>query len=348
MRFTEKFKGIWLTVNRECNLRCNWCYAKGAKFLKEEDMTFEDACTAVDLGFDYGIRSVALIGGEPLCWPYLSSLLKYIKAKGMGCGIVSNGIYLSDKGYLLKLKEDGLTSVNFSIKADTKEGYINSTGFDVFADALNAIKNLNDTDIKNVVSFVITEDNADKLIKIAKIVKEIGVKNLYLTFCNNCVDSSGIKKNVQNPVNMVKKFVSCYDEMNNLNIQFRLNQSLPACIWPHNFLQKMEDRKQLLSVCHLHSRSGLIFDPKLRILVCNALFDFPLGQFGVDFYDMESLNTYMNSDQVTGIFKKLLRSPTKKCGYCDIFKYCAGGCVLQWFSYSYDELMKMKADCYKN
>lgn len=33
--------GMWLTVNRFCNFRCPWCYAKSTKYNKNGDMPLE-------------------------------------------------------------------------------------------------------------------------------------------------------------------------------------------------------------------------------------------------------------------------------------------------------------------
>jgi sulfatase maturation enzyme AslB (radical SAM superfamily) len=44
----------WLTINRACNLRCGWCYAKGTAFSQHDTMSTKTAERSLDLLSDLG------------------------------------------------------------------------------------------------------------------------------------------------------------------------------------------------------------------------------------------------------------------------------------------------------
>ena len=39
----HKYRVGWLTLNRVCNLRCPWCYAKDTQYNLQNNMDFETA-----------------------------------------------------------------------------------------------------------------------------------------------------------------------------------------------------------------------------------------------------------------------------------------------------------------
>jgi len=304
-----------------------------------DNLSFEDACKAVMLARDYGFKRVALIGGEPLCWSDIIPLISFIKDAGMSCGLITNGVLLADKNYLQKLKEAGLSSVNISVKADSKKGYIDNTKVDAFDDTIKAIKNVSDLGINHTASYVITYENIDNLVNMLMVAKNAGAKNHYMSFCNPYCEDEKIKHDLHNIKNLISKFVDLYEQIEGLGINYEFHQTLPACIWPEGFLQKLRNKNRLVSACQVHRRCGLVFDTKLQVIVCNSLFDYPIGKFGVDFNNAAELDAFFKSERITNYYKKLLCSPSNKCEGCDDFKNCAGGCVLQWYSYSFDELI---------
>lgn len=68
--------GAWLTTNRSCNNRCEWCYAQNAI---GNEMDIDDAKKCVDVLKELKVKHIVLIGGEPTIYSHLIELLKYIK-----------------------------------------------------------------------------------------------------------------------------------------------------------------------------------------------------------------------------------------------------------------------------
>jgi len=339
-RLSEHPTCMWLTLNRECNLRCKWCYAQGTGYNSQRQMSLEQAYFFIDIAEKLHLKHITLIGGEPTCYKYLDKVISYCTKKNIKTGLVTNGVLLSNNNYLERLISNGLTSVNISIKAKDEEDYKMLTGVDCYKKVLKAIENLKNSKIQFTVSYVISKDTIDNFIDVMIECKKHGAYNFYLSFCNPFFDEDKINEYQSNPIQLIDGFVRQYSRLSTEIEKFSFHQNLPFCLWPEEFIEKA--KPHMKSVCQMHEKKGLIVDTNGDLLLCNSLYDYPYGKFGEDYKDFTSLQEYLHSNKVMEIYKQVLRSPSQKCSACDSFKKCAGGCVLQWFSYSFDELMSMK------
>lgn len=68
---------IVLTTN--CNYRCKYCFAEGEIDKKERILDIEKLKKVLLISKEFGITNIKLTGGEPLLYPHLEELLKYIR-----------------------------------------------------------------------------------------------------------------------------------------------------------------------------------------------------------------------------------------------------------------------------
>lgn len=160
-RLADCPRGAWLTLNRDCNLKCTWCYAQNASC--NPPMSVSDARKAIAIISDLGIKSVSLIGGEPSIYPHLFEILDECRENQLKAGLITNGLRLSDSSFVNQLIDHGMTGCNVSMKSHTPEGYLKDTGVNAFSKVLTAIDNLSKLNAKFTVSIVITDDNVDNL-----------------------------------------------------------------------------------------------------------------------------------------------------------------------------------------
>lgn len=338
MQKMKRFSGnptiCWLTINRECNLRCSWCYAQGT--LYKNHMTLEVASKFVKMAYDLNIKHITLIGGEPTCYTHLNELIRKIKKLKMTVGIVTNGILLANDIFLDGLIESGLDSINLSIKGTNRDEYINTTGADCFLDVIKAIKNISQRKVKLTVSYVLTNENiinfAFDLVKF----KEAGASNFYISFCNPYFDENEVNGLQSNPNFLIKEFIKQYDYLVEKIENFVFHQNLPLCLWPQDFISRARDH--LRTICQFQQKKGLIFDVDGKLLLCNSLYNFPYGVYGEDFFDSETLKEYLLSEKVITVYKELLKSPSTKCISCEKFSNCGGGCILHWINSTLEDL----------
>lgn len=340
----EYYNTCWLTINRNCNLECEWCYANHVKMVKILSLT--NAFRIIDLCSELGIKRIILIGGEPTLHKNLFEIIKYIKQKGMQSTLISNGVLFYDEQFIKYLQDAGLEGVNLSLKGEDKESFFNITKRDQFDKVMLGIKNLKKHKMPFSVSMVLTLKNIDTFCKGLEEAKKQGAEKFNFTFCYN-FDMTGdsnkeyLKNN--NPYLLINKFINNYDKLNEITEgNFFLEQTFPLCIWDQDFIKKLEKRGQLASVCQLLSHKGLIFDTEMNIIPCNVMHEIKLGKFGEDFKNAIELINHLQNKKNKKIFNKLCSLPDAKCNDCDLYCNCGGGCVVQWTNYSFEEIMEWK------
>lgn len=329
-------ENVWITVNRNCNLRCKWCYAKSTDYNKEDIMSLNLAKELIDFSKAINAKSITLIGGEPTIYPHIFELIKYVKISGLRSTLVTNGYLLSDNNYLNKLKNIGLDMVGFSIKAANRQQQIDLTGVDCFEKIKKAMHNLsNSKGIKYAYSTVISKDTIDNIEEFAEMVSQNSPqKGLNFSFCNpyfeNGVKDECVMTREEIVKNTTKKFHLVSKILKNKAI---LQQSVPECFWPEDFLDSLRSKKQLSFGCHVMRRNGLIFDTKGKVLVCNNLPYYPIAIYSKDFKDKDSFEKFWKSNEIIKLYDKIYEYPDIKCQTCKKYSKCAGGCAIKWFSY---------------
>lgn len=333
----------WLTLNRACNLRCKWCYARKTGFKVKDDLDINLAYGLIDIFKDFGIKHICLLGGEPTLYKYLDDVIKYINNNNMKATLVTNGISLSNEEFLNNIIDSGISNINISLKGECKEKYKEITGFDCYNKVMKAINNCAQRKIKFGVSMVLTEDNINSYTLGLEDAYKAGARNFNLSFCYefnmNKEYSNYLSK--MNPRNIIKGFIKSYDKLDKVtHHRFKLFQTYPLCLWDKDFIQMLDSKNQVSSVCQLQSKTGLLFDNFGNIIPCNAMYEVKLGKYGVDFTDSNSLKQYIRNDKIRKMYKRFCGLPSTKCINCKMVLYCGGGCVCQWTNYSYNDLMK--------
>jgi uncharacterized radical SAM superfamily Fe-S cluster-containing enzyme len=143
----KRFNSLTITLTHKCNNSCVFCYLperEAAEKPTEEIM-------AEISGFSG--RHIRLSGGEPTLREDLSEIIRYSADRGKLPAILTNGIKLSDPGYVSRLESAGLYSAHLSFNSLNREVLkrIESDNLDA---KLTAIRNLRGSGIKIALSFM--------------------------------------------------------------------------------------------------------------------------------------------------------------------------------------------------
>ncbi len=339
------FYSCWLTVNRACNMRCAWCYAKDTGFGTGDQMSLTHAKQIVDICAEGGVKSIILIGGEPTVYPHILDVIGYCHEKGVNTTLVTNGMMFADPGVLRLYKDAGLNKVSLSLKAHDPASYLALTGVDGFDRALQAIENLAASGVRFSVSTVLTADNMPQFIEGLRAAKARGATAFGLSFCYNvCMGDSTDHLEKNNPYLLAAAYEKLYPELKAAlgDVYFSLEQALPECVWNESFIKKMQTDRRVHSICQLMAGTGLLFDTAGNLIPCNALHTMKYGKIGTDFWDFPSLYAYLNTPDVVEMFRLLRGAPDESCLTCAHSATCGGGCVTNWTNYSFAELQAMK------
>ena len=330
----QKYSISWLTLNRECNMRCKWCYECSSGYDAKTFMTFDSAKKCIDIISDMGIKKVNLIGGEPTLHPNFFEIIDYLAEKNIKCNIVTNGLKLNDDEFFNELLKRKNAFPSISIKSDSKESYIKDTGVNCWERITRVIKKMLDLNLNFGCTYVINNENVSKLFNTMQTFQNLGLKHIGLSFCYSCPGNVMIYD--------VKKFIKDIETqlklIDTLSIKYNIHFTLPVCLWDKEFIENLRNRKIINTVCQLQQKSGLIFDTNMDILVCNTLYDYPIIK-AEEYSDEKSLTKILHSDKIENVYKDLLKLPSKKCSTCEYLQNCGGGCVLTWQYLKLDDIL---------
>ena len=313
-------------------------------------MKLPEIINIIDLLAESNIESITIIGGEPTCSENLIHVIAYMKSKGMYTRLVTNGIKLADENYVRDIIDAGISYVGISLKGYNKENYKSITKFDSFDKVMIGIENMSRTSVPFSVSYVLTSDNIEYFLGGIEKAKLHGAKMFSFSFCYDFKpESDYVFSKGDNPYILVEGFKENYDELVNITDgRFKLHQSFPLCIWDANFINKLEEKGQITSICQFLKQSGLIFDTNLSVIPCNALFDYPIGAYMEDFSTPEELEIFWNSIEIKAFYDKIKGVPDMQCLTCADYPKCGGGCISQWMKYSFQQLMNYREVFYES
>lgn len=331
----------WITLNRKCNLRCKWCYARETNYSNQKNLEKSVFNKLLEIIKSYNLNHVTLIGGEPTLYPDLNYIIKKAQEKEISCGIVTNGLKFANIEYTKQLKEIGLASIGLSLKGYSETNYFDVTGTNEYYNCLNAIQNIRKVNIPFAVSMVLSSDNINSFLLGVKDALNYGANNFSFSFEFDYIQNKKFNKiDFINLFKLIDGFYNQYDRLCELtNNVFSLHQILPLCIWDNDMLVKMQKKQQIYTSCQLLQRNGLIFDTNGDLLVCNALYKYPIAKYGTDFYEAIDLKNYLNGEIANNVYNELCHAPSTKCRYCELWQICGGGCISNWLHYSLEELL---------
>ena len=297
----------------------------------------------IDLIAQTGIKNVALTGGEPTCYEGIGELIHYVSAGGLNAVLITNGVALSDRDSWEFLRSQGLTSVNLSLKGCSEEDYRKNTGVEAYGQTLQAISNVAASNINYVVSMVLSSDNIDTYLRAVKDAVDWGGKEFHFSFEHDFSVLDGNEKSydIRKVFQLIDGFQNSYEGLWEITKgHFQLHQSLPICIWDKKLIQKLSENNQIITSCQLLERSGLVFDTDGSLIPCNLMHQVPIGKYGEDFQDIESFTAFWNAPETKEMYQGICNYPGKECLHCAEKHHCGGGCVSNWYHYSYAELME--------
>lgn len=329
-------KVFWLTVNRQCNFRCCWCYARDTKFAVEQNMTLHQAQKIVDLALLFGVKRLILIGGEPTLWEHLFEFNQYCKSKSIVSCLITNACLFGDDSFFKHYMNSPCDYVSVSIKGINREQFAQTIQTPhLFGQTINGIRNvINFHKHKATVSTVCSNlTSAEDLIKIVDVVQDMGAASFMLSLCTATLEGNHVSD----------KYMLSFKELASIlpkvypyiHEKFAgkcvMELSMPLCIWPENFIELLIKRQQLSSICHFHDRSGLVFDTNGDILPCNSMINCCLYKKPSDgVYRYDDLMQKINSPKIQHQFSQMQRYPSLFCKMCKYKHYCRGGCILNW------------------
>lgn len=119
-------KYLRVLLTNKCNLSCEFCHGEGCEY-SSADIDEDILCEAIEVLYKIGYRKIKLMGGEPMLYPSLSSIVEKIKKNGgdIDLSMISNGS--ADINHYKSLIITGLDRLNISIHGWRLDDFIANT-----------------------------------------------------------------------------------------------------------------------------------------------------------------------------------------------------------------------------
>ncbi len=186
-------------LSRGCNIHCQYCFGatQGNRYEDGRQTFFprEPLLRYVTDAGSIGVRSMALIGeAEPLLNPHAYEAIAAGKKAGVDMALGTNGI-LFDTGPAGEEALAHLSWLRFNISAASKEAYQRIHRGDFFKTVLEkicfcvAVKERLGLPVTLGMQMVLTPSNADQVVGLARLGRDLGVDYLVVKQCADTVDN---------------------------------------------------------------------------------------------------------------------------------------------------------------
>jgi uncharacterized radical SAM superfamily Fe-S cluster-containing enzyme len=158
-----KYHSFLISITQKCNSNCNICYMDN---IPHRDISFKKIKECV-MKLGKG-KNIILFGGEPTVRKDLFKIIKFIRNSGNRAILFTNGLKLSDKKYVKKLKKAGISEVRISFDGFREEIYkILRNDEKQLYKKLLAFKHLKEMKIPTTISFTAVNGiNIDQILPV--------------------------------------------------------------------------------------------------------------------------------------------------------------------------------------
>lgn len=330
--FSCKPNMVWLTVDRRCNFRCQWCYCGATHYNPKDKMPIKLAKELVLIGIDAGAMDFNIIGGEPTLWPGLLELNRYCKELGVTTGIITNAARFGDDKFWSEYQRYPCDKISISVKSTDREQFRNVTGSRIYDQTMVGIEraiSFYQTGITTVYNSLV---GLSGLKQIATTCHELGACSIIVNMCSPVIGDNGVEQGYAiEPHQLVKDIMDMYpflDELYDGHVE--IDVQMPLCLFPTSFVEKVLAKGKLATMCQVFSRTGINFDINGDVMLCNELFDGIVARKGADYHNGASLLEHLNGENLRDEYRQLLRYPSDACDGCRWANDCRGGCLLNW------------------
>jgi len=334
-------KVAWLTVNRACNLRCQWCYGTSLGFASRSKMDYETAKNIALLLKDVGVETIVLIGGEPTIWEDLFIFNDFCNSLPIETNLVTNCYRFHSERFWHQYQKHPNTRVEPSLKAFDERSSLLITKIGNFEKVRVGMRRAagESKTMINVVYSTLIEGN---LLEMVSAAVDLGASSVRVGICKPMSIGGKFAAPFTVPYErMASEIAGNYAKMVDITKgRLSLVLSTPFCVWPRDFIQDGIAQKKIgIEGCQFQNRSGVVFDTDGTVVLCNSMFECSVGKYGVDFNDSESFLEMMNGEEVDSIYKHISSYPSEECTDCDFFQECRGGCPIMWTVYNPKEVV---------
>lgn len=219
MNFQPKLMNFELTT--KCPLLCPQCYCS---LNTGKNMDLNVALFWIDQASENGISTINLSGGETLCYPNLTHVIRYASSKGIKTNIAISGYGLTEQLYI-ELIDAGVDGIFVSLNASTEQ--INCKSRNGYKYAIKALELLQEKNYNNTtINWVMQNSNSDDFPQLVEIAEKYTVARVVVMALKPNSKKELLQFPNSNQMNSVCQFIKNYTGSVQLCVESCFSQML--------------------------------------------------------------------------------------------------------------------------
>jgi len=179
---------LTLEITKNCPMRCILCSSDGGEPLSNE-FDIDEIKEIVSQAKSIGVNKISLSGGEPLTYPYIFDICKFITSLNINISIYTCGNILTNDNSLssiseehfIKLKNVGVKKIVFSIHGSTPIIHNKITRKnESFRNLILSIRNAKKAYLNIETHFVPLRENFREIPNIVALLNKLGLKSIHI------------------------------------------------------------------------------------------------------------------------------------------------------------------------
>ncbi|MEF3691980.1 MAG: radical SAM protein [Candidatus Moraniibacteriota bacterium] len=334
----------WLTVNRACDNRCDWCYAQNSCY-GAEVLNRENAHALVNLMADIEIKNIALIGGEPTLYKDLFYVTNLIHQKGIESSMTTHGKRFANKEYAKELANTGMENITVSVKGINREKYLKLTRVDGFDEMCAGINNLQQLGLNPGVFYTMGLTALQEVDDTLNFLRSLGTKIITISFANPVIlNGKACNKDTPDPLQIAQAYSRIIQLIEGAKQEIFVSLSIPLCLLTKEARAIAIKRKVHTGTCYARAGAGVAFSPTGEVIPCHHFMDSTMGKLGVDFHDAASFLEFWQREASQEFRQIMNYYPSEECQGCIDWQHCFGGCPIKWFYFNPKNFIKKGGD----
>ncbi len=300
-----------LALTYRCNNACGHCYVAREKDFPEMDTSSWKQ--VIDVLKDIGVPHVDLTGGEATLRDDIVDIIQYTQDNNIVCGLITNGIKLADKDFLMKLVDAGIDYIQVTLESHDPKIHNKMVGADTWESTVKGLKNAIATSVYTITNTTLCAENAPTIEQTIDFLASIGLEG---TFACNGIIYSGKGEKVENGIleselePLLNKIIAKANEHG-----FKFIWYSPTQYCEYNPVLHGLGPKRCSA-----ANISLAVEPNGDVLPCQSYFE-PIGNILKDpwkkIWNHKLAKRIRNRESVQ-----------EKCKSCDSLDTCGGGCPL--------------------
>lgn len=309
-KLVSPLQHVYIEVTNACNLRCLHCYNNSGVRI-EKEFTIDEIKKVISDLANLNVLNVILTGGEPLLRKDLFEIMEYIRRKPMSVTLFTNGTLLNEE-VANKLKDCEVLKVLISLDGANPKIHDDFRGMrGAFEKTINAIKLLRQRGINVTVNICINRFNKNEIAQLLQLVRDLRVNDYIIGPLYSAGRAKGKIEELGISVNEYKKALE--------KIRFCEKQIFGR--------DKIFVKPSSIANCGIGMRS-IVIKSDGTLVPCTSA---EAESFGLGNIRKKSLRDLWNNSELLNELRAIDLRTTEKCGRCNYFSFCKGGCRLNAF-----------------